>query len=68
MITPKVVLTTLSFTISELLARSPNYDSPTEPGSVSGECQPSRWAVTLVDVHTLGALLGVGKEGYGDRY
>ena len=28
-----------------------------EPGTAVGACQPSRWAVTLVDVHTLGALL-----------
>ena len=39
-----------------------------EPGSVEGACQPSRWTVTLVDVHALGAPLGVWKEGYSNRY
>ena len=27
-----------------------------------GACQPSRWAVTLVDVYALGAALGPGKR------
>ena len=38
------------------------------PGSVGRACQPSRRAVTLVDVHTLGALLEVLTEGYSDCY
>ena len=25
-----------------------------KPGTVAGACQPSRWAVTLMDVHSLG--------------
>ena len=36
------------------------------PGSVGRACQPSSWAVTLVDVHTLGATLEVLTEGYSD--
>ena len=32
-----------------------------------GACQPSRWAVTLVDVHALGAPLGAWKEGNSNQ-
>ena len=35
------------------------FDSIVEPGSVAGACQPSRWAVTLVDV--LHALEGYAR-------
>ena len=29
------------------------FDAIVKPGSVAGACQPSRWTVTLVDVHAL---------------
>ena len=28
-----------------------------KPGTVAGACEPSRWAVTLMDVLTLGSLV-----------
>ena len=39
-----------------------------QPGTVAGACKPSRWAVTLMDVLTLGSLVDGRNERNSGRY
>ena len=43
-------------------SRNPRLTFLSQNAGLPGACQPSRWAVTLVDVHALGAALGPGKR------
>ena len=39
-----------------------------KPGTVAGACKPNRWAVTLVDVHSLGKGVECVAIKNSDRY
>ena len=39
-----------------------------KPGTIAGACQPSRWTVTLMDVHSLGKGVKCVAIKNSDRY